>query len=509
MKKIKILSYIVAICPLLFASASCNKWLDVISDDEVFEDDAFSSTKGYRSALIGIYKTVASSSLYGQELTWGLKSTMSWNYQSGYSATAYRTILSEKTTDNTAGKNIADKIWSKAYYAIANCNELLQQIDGCEDEFEYSWEKSMIMAEARGLRGLLHFELLQLFVPAPVTGYTGTALPYVTTYPDLKPEYKSMSDYLALVIEDLKYAQETLAPIDIDELRNKSHFVSGSIRLDNMDYVLFQAVGNIHSDGAKRDNAYGDGFFAYRGYRFNYWSATGLLARVYSYMRDFDNAETYASTIIDDWVVDYQFNLYSSNPKAATNPARVDGKRRPEPILAFWNDQVCDDYVSVVGTSYDRMVELKYLFDGDLTTDYRYTDLYNTSNKRYRVWDESDDRTVSKYSNPLLPAMELPEVYYIKAECLAQKGDISGADALIQKVRNARGCTAALGDTDLESFMNTLVNEAQRDFLTRGTTFCFLKKFDWPVIYNGTPAGWTVPEGWYVLPIPDSETAYY
>lgn len=503
-----ILKYL-CIFAALSLTASCNGWLNVGSEEEVFEDDAFASVKGYRSALIGIYKTVASPSLYGQELTWGLKSSLSWNYKAGNSVTAYRTILNEESLDNSAARGLANSIWSKAYYAIANCNELLQKIEDCDATFEYDWEKQMIMAEARGLRGLLHFEMLQLFRPAPATGYDGTALPYVTSYPDLKPAYKSMKEYLDLVIEDLKYAQEALAPIDIDELRNKSHFVAGTTRMDNMDYVLFQGVGNIHSDGAKRDNAYGDGFFAFRGYRFNYWSATGLLARVYSYMRDFDNAEKYADTIINDWVVQYQFNLYSSNPKAASNPARVDGKRRPEPICAFWNDQVCDNYVTVAGTSYNKMVELKYLFSGDETTDYRYTDLYNSSSKTYRVWDKSDDRTVSKYSNPLLPVMELPEVFYIKAECLAQKGDISGADATLKKVRDARGCTAAPADTDLESFMNTLVNEAQRDFLTRGTTYCFLKKLDWRVMYDGTPAGKTISEDWYVLPLPDSETAYY
>ena len=85
-----------------------------------------------------------------------------------------------------------------------------------------------------------------------------------------------MKEYIDLVIEDLKYAQEQLAPIDIDELRNKSNFVSGTMRLDNMDYVLFQGVGNIHSNGGKRDNAFGDGFFAFRGYRFNYWAQPKL-----------------------------------------------------------------------------------------------------------------------------------------------------------------------------------------------------------------------------------------
>ena len=155
------------------------------------------------------------------------------------------------------------------------------------------------------------------------------------------------------------------------------------------------------------------------------------------------------------------------------------------------------------------MVELKYLFAGDESTDYRYTELYNSSTKTYRVWDKSENRTVSQYSNPLLPVMELPEVFYIKAECQAHDGDIAGADATLKKIRDARGCTAPLSDTDLDSFMNTLVNEAQRDFLTRGTTYCFLKKLDWHVIYDGTPVGKTVTSDWYVLPLPDSETAYY
>lgn len=90
MKKTRIIYCILA---ALLMSVSCNNWLNVGSEEEVFEDDAFASTKGYRSALVGIYKTLASSSLYGQELTWGLKSTLSWNYKAGNCVTSYRAIL--------------------------------------------------------------------------------------------------------------------------------------------------------------------------------------------------------------------------------------------------------------------------------------------------------------------------------------------------------------------------------------------------------------------------------
>lgn len=250
--------------------SSCNEWLDITSDQEVLEEDAFASTKGYRSALTGIYKTVASESLYGQELTWGLKSSLAWNYAVGTAIPKYRSPLQALQNGDTeyysngTVKAILENIWKKAYFAIANCNNLLQEIEGCTEQFEYDWEKNMIMAEARGLRALLHFELLQLFTPAPVTGYTGMAIPYVTKYPDLAPARMTIDKVLENIIADLEYAQKTLAPIDIDELRNKSSFVAGTTRMDNMDYVLFQGVGNIHSDGGKRDNAYGDGFFAFR-----------------------------------------------------------------------------------------------------------------------------------------------------------------------------------------------------------------------------------------------------
>ncbi len=517
MKKKNFKFIICALCSAVLMLSSCNEWLDITSDQEVVGEDAFASTKGFRSALTGVYKIVASEALYGQELTWGLKASLSWNYKYGNAIPKYRNAMAavldgkEEIHQDGQTKAMAENIWKKSYNAIANLNNLLQEIEKCNDTFEYDWEKNMIMAEARGLRALLHFELLQMFVPAPITGYTGKAIPYITTYPDLAPVHKNINEVLELVIKDLEYAQETLAPIDIDELRNKSQFVSGGNKLDNMDLVMFQGVGNIHSDGGKRDNAFGDGFFAFRGYRFSYWSATGMLARVYSYMRDFTNAESYADAIIE-WVRPNQYNLCKGTKPSNLN--QLDAKRRPEPILAFWNDKVCEDYTTECGSIYHQMVDLSYLFAGDETADHRYTTLYNTETFRYRVWDGQDpalseNATVKKHSNPLIPVLELPEIYFIKAECQAQAGLFTDAAATLKLVRDARLCTQPVSTPDMDSFMEKMVNEAERDFLTRGTTFTFLKKLNWPTMYDGTPVRQAIPESWYVLPIPDSETVNY
>lgn len=140
MKNIKILPIALA---LFFSGClySCNDWLETGSNDEVLEDDAFSSAKGFRSALIGVYRLVTSENLYGQELTWGLLSSISWNYQSGYAIPKYRGPLQyDVYTDNNT-KTIVSNIWGAAYNAIANCNNLLKQIEGSNANFEYTWEK--------------------------------------------------------------------------------------------------------------------------------------------------------------------------------------------------------------------------------------------------------------------------------------------------------------------------------------------------------------------------------
>lgn len=517
MKRIQTIATSLLLGAASLLSFSCNEWLDVTSEEEIFADDAFAKSTGFRTALIGIYEQAASPDLWGQELTWGLKSSLSWNYQAGYAVPKYRHPLQYGDYDEGQINTILNGIWAKAYNSIANCNNLLQEIaDVDPDEFEYSWEKDLIMAEARGMRGLLHFELFQLFVKAPVTGYDGTAIPYVKEYPSLAPEYCSTKTFLSNVIADFEYAMKVLKPIDVDELLATSHFISGGKELITMDYYLYQGVGAPNETGEKRENAFGNGFFARRAYRFNYWASVALLSRVYSYMRDFDKAEEYADMIIgQEFPNGCKFDFYSKNPKASANYGynQTDMKRRPEPILSFWNDKVCDRYATAVGTTYNRIVTPEYLFD-DQTNDYRYNTLYNPETFMYRTWDDQD-YTVKytnsdniKYSLPLIPVIELPELYFIKAEAEAQKGNLDDAMALIKKVRDARGCTALLSADSKDSFMEVLVDEAQRDFIQRGTAFTFLKKLDWPVMYDGTPARKTLPEGWYVLPIPTSETSF-
>ena len=55
---------------LPFFLFSCNGWLDVRPEDEIAEEDVFSSGNGFRHALNGIYYSMESGNMYGMQLTW-------------------------------------------------------------------------------------------------------------------------------------------------------------------------------------------------------------------------------------------------------------------------------------------------------------------------------------------------------------------------------------------------------------------------------------------------------
>ena len=65
---------------LPFMLGSCEQWLDVAPDDQVNEETLFATGDGYRNALNGVYRDMATSQMYGRELTWGFVDVMGWVY---------------------------------------------------------------------------------------------------------------------------------------------------------------------------------------------------------------------------------------------------------------------------------------------------------------------------------------------------------------------------------------------------------------------------------------------
>ena len=172
----KIYHWIIACC-LLLPLGGCSNWLDVIPEDSVDEKDLFSTGEGYRSALNGVYRQMSQTSMYGQQMSWGFIDALGqlYNTQKLSNYSAYGIAGKNYAYRDETVKSVIQVIWSNTYNSIANCNNIVGRITG-EDPSKFRGgeaEQHMIQGEALALRAFLHFDLLRLWAPAPVTNPSG------------------------------------------------------------------------------------------------------------------------------------------------------------------------------------------------------------------------------------------------------------------------------------------------------------------------------------------------
>ena len=123
--------YIFPVILFILGLLSCNSWLDVTPDDEITEKDLFSTGDGFRNALNGVYKTLASEAIYGKQMSWGVEDAMGQYYDQEV-APHLNDIASATAFDvkNNVVKPFSEEFWSICYNAVGNCNNIIQTIEG-------------------------------------------------------------------------------------------------------------------------------------------------------------------------------------------------------------------------------------------------------------------------------------------------------------------------------------------------------------------------------------------
>ncbi len=483
----------------MLGNTSCSDWFDVNPDNLVTKDDLFSTNEGFRIALNGIYIDMSQKALYGQELTWSFTSFLGQNYNlSPYSWNTLSPYIpaTNYDYDNTYLKTVSDAIWGKGFNAIANCNSLIQKVETREGSFfvEGEREKQILCAEARGLRALMHFDILRLFAPAPVINDNNPYVPYVTTYPTIQPQRLKTTEVMKNIIEDLEYAKNNLA--DNDTLYNSKMMTNTSYRF---------APGNA-------GDAKGGSFYGFRGTRFNYFAACALLARAYQYIGDKDNAYKNAMAVYRYHTVKTWFSFTSSSNIIIEEKNNRHTRLYDDILFAFNSSKVYTFYTDWNTNNYfsSRLTikNLADLFGGD-TDDFRLTKLiYSNYSLKWEPKTANGwyNGTIMSVEDRLIPVIRLSEVYYILCEYLADK-DLSKGVQLLQELRVARGAKTTLDPAiPKDKFLDAVYNDATREFIAEGQTFYMYKRLNRPM-YNGTtPIDMT---GKYMITLPDSERAYY
>lgn len=490
MKKLLNIILFLAVIPMY----SCEDWLDVTSETQIFEEDLFSSGDGYRQALNGIYTLMGESSLYGRELTWGLSSVLSDVYYGYdiYGNTAideyyedlcqYSNPWSDDMIDNTY-----DPIWTAAYKTIANCNNLLAYAEVADSTiFKYGkTEQNLIIGEAKAARALMHFEILRLFGYAMhEDGATSEKrLPYVKDFYTVVPEYYTTPEMLEFIIEDFEDALALLKDYDLE-------------------YVW---VFDEYSHDQHTTNNYPDMFMGARGARLNYLAVCILTARAYMFALDYDTAYDYAEIVYNygphGTDPNISFDSFSTYSSYASNTAKFED----EILFCFYNDEFILEYESFLGSDkYLRIYKYGDWFGSD-TDDYRYSRLFSSSSSTY--YGYSNRWTTEGNYETRIPVIRLSEAYHTMAECLARvecsKYNLTQALYIMDQFRfDGRNVNAllasSLADASATDVLSAIWNDYCRESMEEG-------RISW--MYKRTDQGLEDLEG-QPLPIPLGETDY-
>lgn len=467
---------------LLLLTTSCS-WLDVDSDTVIMEEDLYTNGDGYRTALNGIYIMMADDYLYGKELTYGLSTVISENYEnntSDYNFGYYTIFLSGSPEDETL-RVLYDAVWSAAFKVIANLNNMLLNMESATPDMfaEGEEEMNLIKGEAIAIRALLHFEMLRLFGYAiNESGAADKRLPYVKSFDDLQPEYLTTAEMLDNIIADLQEARDLIRPWDIDKYLSRL----GNYRFNSLYY----------ND---------DIFFSLRGTRLNYLATTILLSRAYMFKDDLVNAQKYAEEIYAYGPADQElikFSVLSDN-----SGQYLDQKMYYDLLFATSNKDAYTNYSSFTTNTGDGfpLARTSEYFSDD-TKDFRLSMLIS-DNKSLRWRDpniaESDSpATVVKFCGTLSPVIRFSEVYHIIAECKALSGDVAGAAEIMNSFTVIRGEFVEVGaDLSSEEMVDYIRKDYCRESMDEG-------RISW--LYRRVGTGFNILKS--TLPLPRSETDY-
>ena len=465
MKKI----YTILLLSSCLIATSCSDWLNVAPSNQVNEDELFSNGEGYRSALNGVYLSLGTSSMYGSALSWGFMDVIAQyylsdskylpTYSSYYKAAKYQ-------FDDKDVKSIISNIWSTSYNDIANCNNLIAHVSVASPSVfaEREFEQNMIWGEALGLRAMIHFEILRMFAPAMMKDDGKAYIPYNESHPTIIPSYLSNSDILTKVIRDLKDAKEKLAKCDIID-----------------EYKGWMSVNQRMLSQGRSDKLAEDIFFAYRGYRMNYYAITAMLARVYCWKGDYELAYNEAKEVVD---VTYSngssvVSCFNFAPAATLGTNLKDYNSI---IMCFFNKTLQEDYQPFIsnGNLTTLMLDKDKIFGTELKNEdhrlkFQVTTIEaNSYSLKYDIKKGTD-------GTDMIPAIRLSEMYYIMGEYFARNSNFSQAGKMLDKVRYERGIITTNLESSvgsLEGFHTELLKEARKEFMGEGQMFFQYKRLD-------------------------------
>lgn len=337
--------------------------------------------------------------------------------------------------------------WNNSYNQIYGVNAILEGVTASALTIQ---QKAQLEGEALFVRGLLHFYLLQLFGD----------IPYIQT-----TDYRANST-ISRMPENLVYASI------ITDLKAASALLLPSYSVSNTERV-----------------------------RPNSLAVKALLARVYLYKGDWDNANKMATDVIDN----------NSPYIFETNPDKVFLKGSTETIWQFMpgaaGKNTDEGVVFILNSGPPQLVALtQSLVNSFAANDLRKSRWIGSVSNASGTWHYAAKYKEARFtaaSREYSIVLRLTEQYLIRAEARAQLEDLIGAKKDLNKIRMRAALTDILSDSK-EEILEVIQQERRKELFTEfGHRFFDLKRTQKLDAVLSVKPGWNTNDR--LLPIPESE----
>lgn len=410
---------------------SCKKFIDipppngVITQNSVYRADATAV-----SAITAIYNTMNASPIQGAgslSIYSGLSAdeyTLSANITDVSSVGYYTNTLSQIAGTNTSG----GELYSPLYRFVFRTNAAIEGLNNSNSLTPFV--KQQLLGEAKFMRAFFYFYLVNLFGDVPLALTTD---PKVNTQLFRSPREKVYDQ----IVKDL---------LDAESILNSNY----------VDATLVKSTSERT--------------------RPTKWAATALLARVYLYKGDYNNAEAKSSELISN---SSQFTLLPLNDVFLKNSKEAIWQIQPTAINFNTNESI----TLVIPVNGPDNAHPVYLSDSQLNSfelgDQRAvfgnwidTTIYKISTTPL-IWDTVAYSFKYKHNNndPTITAttlttnmkeyfmvLRLGEQYLIRSEARAKQNNIGGAQSDLNAIRNRAGLPNTTASNQ-SSLLTTILNE--------------------------------------------------
>ena len=144
-------------------------------------------------------------------------------------------------------------------------------------------------------------------------------------------------------------------------------------------------------------------------------------------------------------------------------------------------------------------------------TDYRALNMifYATnSNGQYPIsgkWFISENEETRDENLCVLPVIRATEMRYIMAEYHARNGNFGEAQNILNDIREKRGCTEKITVGSWNDFVDELIRDARREWISEGQLFYLYKRLDANIDF-GKNVVRPMSRSEYLVPIPSNQS---